>query len=145
MRPAGIAVLLLAAGALPAEPESWMKKARPNELGLSTEVSPACPGDLDRYERAVLAEFGRAWIAPLDVVPGEVFLRVEIWCYQGRTLDPFTVHVEYAVLMDAYGRRRSLSAGYDAHGAGPMSAILTSTERIVRAALRDHVAANFDH
>lgn len=122
-----------------------MKKARPNELGLSTDISTACPGDADRYERAILAEFGRAWIMPLDAVPGEVFLRVEIWCYQGRTLDPYTVHVEYAIIPAAYERRRSLSAGYDAHGAGPMSAILRSTERVVRAALRDHVAANFDH
>lgn len=137
-------MLLLASGATSADPESWMKKARPNELGLSAQIGAACPGSRHQYERTILAAFGREWLTPIAVKPNEIFLHVEIWCAQGRTLDPFTVHAEFAQFVDAYTRHRSMGPGYDAHGAGPLGKILVSIDAVVRSALSDHIAANFD-
>jgi len=75
-----IALLLLASNAL-AEPQEWMKKENPDELGTYISVSRACP----RIEaiRIVEGALARAGIRPLESSQSrELFLFVQVSCLE---------------------------------------------------------------
>jgi hypothetical protein len=134
---------LVASPAWP-EPAAWMKKARPNELGLRLAVHDDCPSQLPRYERLIASVFREHWIERIAIAPREVHLRVTIWCQTSIALYPFTIHAEFAIFDEPFGKPHSMGPGYDAAGAGSYAEILMQTESIVRQALNDHVVANFD-
>ncbi|MGW8370307.1 MAG: hypothetical protein ACWGPN_16715 [Gammaproteobacteria bacterium] len=140
------ACFLVALIALPAraDPAVWMKKTRPNELALSLSVHDDCPDHRSRYERLVWSVFDEHWIERVPLAPGEIYLRVELWCQTSITIYPFTVHADFAVVDAPYQSPRTLGPGYDTAGAGSYAEILQQTARIVRLALADHVTANFD-
>jgi hypothetical protein len=126
------------------EPAPWMKKARPNELGLRLSVHPQCPNDQPRYERAISRVFNEQWIERVPLASREAYLHIEIWCQVSVAVYPYTIHAEFAVFDEPYSTPRSMGPGYDAAGASSYAEILQQTMRIARQALSDHVSANFD-
>lgn len=129
---------------LRAEPEAWMKKARPNELAFELIVTGDCPVDRAEFETIVLRTYNFMFMQRVPIVPGVPYLNIEIWCEQGAALLPFTVVARYEQINEPYAGARALGPGYDASGAVPFYRLRQQFEVIVREALNDHIAANFD-
>ena len=135
--------LLIAGAEVRAEPEAWMKKLRPNELAFELSISNGCPIYAREFEETLLRNYHFTFMRQIPIMPGEPYLSIDIWCEQGAALLPFTIVAQYEQIAEPYARANLLGPSYDASGAGYYR-LVQAFESVVREALDDHIAANFD-
>jgi len=126
-----------------AEPQIWMKKARPNELALELSVHEDCPLPAHELDRMIQRVFHRYWIERTRPRAGEPFLRFDIWCEQD-LLYRYAIVADYAQYDDPYSASRSLGPIYEAAGAASFGGIDRQVESLTQQALSDHIVANFE-
>lgn len=141
---AGLSALLLTCSSAWSEPQSWMKKPRPNDLGLTLSIHPDCPENRSRYERVVLSAFHRSWINRTQIRLNEPYLRVVIWCQRTDSRSQYAVRAEFVRFTDVIAAATPLGERYDLAGLGSYSRLLRDTREVVNMALADHITANFD-
>jgi len=138
-------LLLLTTTAL-AEPQEWMKKENPNELGVVVGADPKCgPPGLESLVHGVLT---RSRIRPVSVSDTpELYLSVAVACFEISTqegLYSYTTKIHFGTrgvqsVFMLYG-----FPDYGAVGVGGSDFIGNAVKSSVEEAITDYLHANFD-
>jgi len=138
--------LLLLSGVASADPEPWMKKEKPDELGVYVERESECPEfDIQELVHGVLI---RSRVRPLPFTDTpELYLNVNVRCIELDNQPNF-----YSFSSDIrFSYRASLGTyllyefpAYGTLGHGGSAFIQQSIKESVESAITDYLQANFD-
>ena len=140
------ATLFLLAGNVLADPQPWMKKENPEELGVWVSQDPDCPTfDLESLVHGVII---RSRIRPVSILETPVlYLTVVVACIprDGQSDSyVFDVDVNFGVRYGQSTHMHYQSPSYGIFGQGTSDYLQQSVKESVEMAITDYLQANFD-
>ena len=140
------AILFLLAGNVQADPQPWMEKENPDELGVYTRLDSDCPTfELEALVNGVLI---RSRVRPLDFTETpELYLNVIAECLEFSTRERFysySIDIRFAFRNSAFVHLIYESPNYGAFGHGDSDFIQEAIKDATERAITDYLQANFD-